>query len=231
MGELKNSVQKTWRYEYKFVVYNFSLEELKLLVLGHPKSFIERYPVRSVNNIYFDTNDFSSYHDSLSGCSRRTKLRFRWYGDSMSEVKGFLELKERMGPVLSKTTQKIEDKINLHEFDWAKFESTLNERLHGRLRIEFLQSCVPVLINNYRRCYYETFCGKYRITLDSNLKIFDQRFYNRPNLSFQEQAQNCVILEIKAQVKDGVNLNEFTNFFPFRLTQNSKYVSGVTGLI
>ena len=102
-----------WRYEYKMVVENLILEEARNIILHNPVSFFERYPMRKVNNIYFDTNDLSNYYNSLSGISRRSKLRFRWYGEPTHSISGSLELKEKKGMLISKTLQNIDNRFDL----------------------------------------------------------------------------------------------------------------------
>ena len=221
-------IKKTWRYEYKIVLDTLTLEEVKSLVILHPKFFFERYPVRRVNNIYFDTNDLSNYQDALSGCSRRSKMRLRWYGESESVIKGVLELKEKEGMLISKTTQAIDKDINLDDFTFEKIISKVKQNLTPRMELEFSYACNPILINSYYRYYYETIDGSCRITLDYNLKFYDQRFYSRPNFSFISSSLNKIILEIKSDKLKADVLEKITNNFPFRISQNSKYVSGIT---
>ncbi|MFC1646346.1 VTC domain-containing protein [Candidatus Omnitrophota bacterium] len=216
-----------WRYEYKMVVSSLSIEELKMKVSLHPMSFSERYPVRRVNNIYFDTNDLSNYNDSLAGIARRNKLRFRWYGDFCQNVRGVMELKRKEGVFISKTAQAIDFDFDFKKMNWEKIVSILRNKLKSKLNIEFSSACVPVIINNYCRYYYETIDGDYRVTLDCNLETFDQRLHNKPNLYFKAKPQQGVILEVKADKIRGSNIAQITNNFPFRLMQNSKYTQGV----
>jgi len=210
------------------VTGSLTLDELKTKVLLHPMSFIERYPPRRVNNIYFDTNDLANYYDSLSGVSYRSKLRFRWYGQSFSDIEGVMELKEKKGMLISKILQKIDKKINLIDSNWAQIISVLENELVAPLNLDFCYACMPILINSYYRYYFETNDGSCRITLDSDLKVFDQRLYNRPNINFPISIDNRVILEIKSDEKSNCRLREIANYFPFRIAQNSKYTSGVT---
>ena len=210
------------------VLGNLTLEEAKNAILLHPNSFFERYPMRKVNNIYFDTNDLSNYNDSLAGISRRSKLRLRWYGESIHKVSGNMELKEKNGMLISKITQKINNIFDLEKISWSELASIIKYDLNDRLKMEFFQVCLPVLINSYYRNYYEAIDGACRVTVDHKLKIFDQRLYNKPNLNFQSSFPDRIIIEIKADRKEELNIEKITNYFPFRITQNSKYVSGIT---
>jgi len=227
MEERKMSNQNNWRYEYKMVLDNLSVHEAKQLISLHPKLFFERYPSRRVNNIYFDTYDLSNYYDALAGSSKRTKLRFRWYGNSVTTVFGNMELKQKEGVLISKTTQKLDYKFNLNDMEWGEVVQYLRHNLSGQLLKEFFHACVPIIMNSYDRYYYESLDGSCRITLDFNLKVFDQRVYNRPNYRCQTPSPFKLILEVKAGKQHGFNLKNITNLLPFRIVQNSKYVSGV----
>lgn len=216
-----------WRYEYKIVVNNFTLEELKELVILHPKHFIEKYPVRRVNNIYFDTADLSNYNDSLSGCARRSKMRFRWYGESLSRVKGNLELKKKKGMLIAKETQVIGNEFNLDEHSWKDITTSMAESITGSIKNDFYYTFVPVIINSYYRYYYETCDSSCRITIDYNQKVYDQRIYSRPNTYFYNPLSPSLILEIKSDYNSEAELGQIANYFPFRISQNSKYTSGI----
>ncbi len=218
---------KNWRYEYKMVIGNVTLDELKEKILLHPKFFRERYPMRKVNNIYFDTINLSNYYDALSGMNRRSKMRFRWYGESISAVRGSIELKEKNGILISKTAQKINYDFNFDILSWDEIAKKIGESLNGNLRIEFNYACAPVVVNNYYRHYYESLDGDCRITLDYDLNTFDQRIYSKPNFHFKNPASEYIVLEIKADSGKDFNLNKITNFFPFRIYRNSKYTSGI----
>ena len=222
----KETLRK-WRYEYKILINSVPLEDLKALVRLHPKFFIERYPVRRVNNIYFDTADLSNYHDSLSGCAKRSKLRFRWYGESFSKVKGSLELKEKNGVLISKESQAIDCKFDLEKLSWDEITVDIDKHLKGYIKNYFFNARTPVIINSYYRYYYETHDSSCRITIDYNQKSCDQRVYSTPNFHFRNPLTASLILEIKAGCDHKIELDKITNYFPFRISQNSKYTSGI----
>lgn len=218
---------KNWRYEYKMVIKNLTLDEAKTQILLHPKSFIERYPMRKVNNAYFDTYNLSNYHDALSGCNRRSKLRFRWYGESVSQAKGSLELKEKKGMLITKASQEIDKPIDFSRLDWDEIRFTIQENLTDLLKVEFFYASEPMIINSYYRYYYETLDSSCRITLDYNQRVYDQRVYPNPNLHFQNPVSEALVLEIKSDLNKNIQLDKVINHFPFRISQNSKYVSGI----
>ena len=87
------SVPKNARYEIKFVANELELNKILNWINNHSAKFVSSYPNRQVNNIYFDTYNYSCYEENLSGASSRAKVRYRWYGASQFPEKGVLEVK------------------------------------------------------------------------------------------------------------------------------------------
>ena len=71
------------RHEVKFAAYATAIRGmLRHWLHMHPAGFFSPYPERQVNNVYFDTWDYRAYAENLAGVSERSKVRYRWYGDS-----------------------------------------------------------------------------------------------------------------------------------------------------
>lgn len=227
MKESSTEKKGLWRYEYKMVATEMTLEEIISQILHHPYCFVERYPERRINNVYFDTHELTNYHDALAGISRRSKLRFRWYGESFSNVKGCLELKVRKGSLLTKIIQKVNCSFDFNLIFWRDLIAAIEPTVKNALRIELLYAHNPMLINYYYRRYYENFDGSCRITIDFNHKSFDQRPYNRPNITFANKEPYKIVIEFKAYEGNYEALIKATNFFPLRVTQNSKYITSL----
>ena len=83
------------RHEVKFIAPPTQRASVESWLLGHAAGFHSAYPPRRVNNFYLDDFDLSTYEENLAGVSSRTKVRFRWYGNSPDEVAGTLELKRK----------------------------------------------------------------------------------------------------------------------------------------
>ena len=81
---------KDKRYELKFVLDQTEYQESRVFLLQ--KHFKKRFKKRTVNSLYFETLDFKSVRDNLTGISKRKKIRLRWYdkGDSPQ-----IEIKQR----------------------------------------------------------------------------------------------------------------------------------------
>ena len=76
-----------YRYERKFLISDLNHNEIRAIIKQHPAMFHQVFYKRNVNNIYFDTADFSSYIDNVEGVTNRQKVRIRWHGDLFGVIK------------------------------------------------------------------------------------------------------------------------------------------------
>jgi hypothetical protein len=92
--------------------------------------------------------------------------------------------------------------------------------------IEELKFRYTALLNSYERKYFMCADKTHRITLDYNLIFF--KIKQKDN-TFNEKIMDNknIILELKYERKDDEKTSDLTNYFPFRLSKNSKYVSGI----
>ncbi len=219
---MENIKKKEFRYERKFVIPIMDKKETETLIKANSFLFEEIFYERQINNIYFDDIDMTSYFDNVLGNSDRTKIRIRWYGDFDNIQEPILEFKIRDGfvgtkfrfplinfslPCSLENMKKVFEKSNLP--GWVV--NTLKTRRF-------------TLVNYYKRKYFLSNCKKFRVTIDSGLTyrgILNQNFS-----LLNEIKENHHILELKYDIDklaEGVSTQ-----FPFRLTKNSKYVTGVT---
>ena len=89
---------------------------------------------------------------------------------------------------------------------------------------------LPVLINSYKRNYFINRDHTIRITLDTRLKIFDQRYSSFPNLNRKAILPPPVILELKFNEKKREQISQIFKDMPVSMSRNSKYVFGVRGI-
>ena len=216
------------RCERKFLISDLATHEIEEVILLHPSLFSPIYHERFVNNIYFDSLEFQSYHENLDGVTPRKKVRIRWYGDLTGQVKEpVLEVKKKSGIVGKKETHALP---SLAFEDFFSADEILDLTNHTTSNESFTKELVllePTLINRYSRKYFLSADGHYRITLDSNVIFFPgdpflTMFYT------SEPPEAYCILELKYDhAKDG-EASSITNHFPFRLTKSSKYVLGIS---
>ncbi|MEM1319766.1 MAG: polyphosphate polymerase domain-containing protein [Bacteroidota bacterium] len=205
------------RHERKYKIDPLHLPVVHEVLRQHPGSFRTIFPDRQINNIYFDTPGLTAYKDNVMGIAERKKYRVRWYGDDPLEVQQpVLEVKIKNNELGWKESQQMEG------FDWNNLMELA--RRVGRMtkKMEPLQ---PVLMNAYRRSYYGTANGQYRITIDHQLRFFSllqARRFTRFQIS-----EPVVIVELKYAAELDEAAEEIRQYIPFRQTKSSKYVTGV----
>ena len=215
------------RYERKFVAGGLVLAEVLALVRRHPAAFREAYPPRFVNNIYLDSHGRSDYHDNIVGVANRSKTRVRWYGPLSGQIaEPVLERKLKRGLISGKLTHALPGFAAnggmIQPLLKSAFDAAL---LPERLRSDLCQR-EPSLFNRYRRYYFLSGDGRFRLTVDTELQFGCGGSSNglRATLTPFAPAQ---ILELKFGPSEAEQADRVTNSLPFRLARCSKYVLGI----
>ena len=216
-----------YRYERKFFISEMSKYEIESLVKFHPAIFSEIYHQRFVNNIYFDSVNLTNYFDNVVGSARRVKFRIRWYGELFGLIeKPALELKIKQGLVGRKESFSLIPFELDHSFSMSIISNVINKsEIPENMRLK-LKSTYPTLLNRYSRRYFQSADMNYRITIDTDLVFYR---INCQNNSFIGKFidKDHVIVELKYNQNMDDRANYITNYFPFRLSKISKYVSGL----
>jgi hypothetical protein len=217
------------RFERKFVPLGLEPAEAAALVRQHPAGFREVYSPRAINNLYLDTPDRRHYFAHVNGAAHRTKVRVRWYGQlAIQQGPASLEFKHKRGLVGSK------DVFRLSHFSAGNGSGLcqppvaslhLDPELPDIAR-EAVAGHVPVLGNRYRRRYFLSGDGRFRLTLDSGLEFYDARRADCWKWPMREGVPP-VIFELKFDNHGAPDAPAITNFFSFRLRRCSKYILGV----
>jgi hypothetical protein len=214
------------RYEIKLVCPSVWLPQVYLLVRLHYEAFYEHFTPWRVNSVYFDTLDVDGVMDNLDGAGERNKLRWRWYGPDWLIKRSHLELKCKRGMAGFKQKCSIADPFDPKSGTWADALSFLRRQADDRFRVWLSQISCATLITLYKREYYASQDDKIRLTLDTQLAVYDQRFSSRPNLRYPTPLPDSMVIELKADVADADRLSDVINALPFRPERNSKYVNG-----
>lgn len=216
-----------FRFERKYHVENRPFAQIESLVRRNPALFRLAFPDRVINNIYLDTPNRQSLLENLDGIADRTKARIRWYGDMLGPIaKPVLEFKIKRGMVGAKDSYRllpmtVNRAMNAHAIHEVLEKSDLPDY------VEFeLKKFEPVLLNRYRRRYYVSADGHYRITLDWELEYY--RFDRHYNL-FTRPAKDhySTVLELKYSGEIDQVDERVASYFPFRVTRMSKFVTGM----
>jgi hypothetical protein len=215
-----------YRYETKFNIKNAILNDVEYQLKIHPKIFSRAYECRFVNNIYFDTLSMGNYHDNVDGVSDRVKVRIRWYGNLFGFVeKPVLEIKIKKGGLGRKVSTTINSFIFDKNISMKYVEDVINNSsIPSNIR-EKIRFTRPTLVNRYRRKYYISADGAFRATVD-NLQQFYKFSYGYNNFVDSIKINN-IILEVKYDYSARNMAPSVINGFLFRVTKNSKYVSGI----
>jgi VTC domain len=216
-----------FRYERKFHVLELSRSQVEAIVRVNTAHFSEIFESRWINNIYLDTWSMSSYHENLIGCSHdRIKYRIRWYGELLGSVaKPILELKIKHGEVNRKVSYPLAPIAIPKVLSSSQIRELLaNCEAPASLRGELLK-LKPMLVNRYHRNYFLSEDRRFRLTIDSDIEFYDA--FRDGAMRFPQPERGAVVLELKYPVEDAPRANRISQQFPFRMTRNSKYISGV----
>ncbi len=217
------------RYERKFRVDETSRAVVLRAIAEHPALFREIFHERYVNSIYFDTPDLRLYFANVDGDAERDKVRLRWYGEMLGSIRApTLERKRKFGLVGSK------DSVRVGDF-------ALHAGIHGAALVRALdhdavppplrstcRALRPLLLVRYRRRYFLSSCGRFRVTVDDDLQFV--RLEEGVNALARRARDPAVIIELKYAAEDDRAAAAVAKAMPFRLTRNSKYVVGVDSL-
>ncbi len=218
------------RYERKFRVTSVTSHEVLRLVRRHPAIFREPFPPRFVNNIYLDNEDRDAFRDNVVGCQSRVKVRVRWYGEPFGEIeRPVLELKIKDGLIGWKKQYSLAPMVVTSGFCQTRMLDTFRTSEIPPPLALALQAISPSLLNRYRRRYFLSADGRYRVTVDTAMQFYPIKRYANLFLANVINHDESV-LELKYDRAHADDADRVSTWFPFRLTKNSKYVDGLETL-
>jgi hypothetical protein len=214
------------RYERKFLAPGLPLENILAAVRLHPASFRQTYPDRVVNNIYLDTPSLQDYFAHVTGARRRSKTRVRWYGGVDTNVEQpVLGRKIKWAGVGGKQWYalppfRIGPTWTRRHLRGALDAADLPEAI--RLSLRHVE---PVLINRYCRHYVQSVDGRFRLTVDSDLRVCAIARTGGP---FRLPLRLGIeVVEVKYAPDHAEGSAAIANKLPVRLAQYSKYVAAI----
>jgi hypothetical protein len=218
---------ESFRYERKFAFSCLDRHETEAVVRMHPACFSEIYRERMVNNIYLDTVTMSAYDANLAGISQRFKIRLRWYGELFGRIaEPALELKIKQGFLGGKRRYPLGSFTLDGDCSVARLQEVFAAAAMPPLLKDHLKIMRFALLNRYRRRYFLSRDGNFRITIDSDLEYY--RIDGTANAFLQKTIDRArTVLELKYDAGLDEAARRITNALPVRMTKNSKYVSGV----
>lgn len=217
------------RYERKFLVTDMHYPQIEQQVRLLPAAFRTIFYPRYINNIYLDTHELDFFFDNVMGKGSRKKARIRWYGDQFGHIeKPVLEFKVREGMLGDKLSFPLKPFTIDRDFNYSILLGVFKNSGLPLWAMEVLTHLKPALLNRYKRKYFISFDGKFRLTLDDELGYFPIGTNNNAyNGGFRS---SDVIMELKYERIFDDMAPVVTNTIPFRLTKSSKYVNGMEWL-
>jgi hypothetical protein len=189
--------------------------------------FYEPYPPRYVNNLYLDSAGLENYHDNVTGMRERRKVRIRWYGDLFGKIEEpTLEFKVKDGLVGTKVGYPFAPFILGEGFCHRYYRDVLREAGLSAEVEHGLRGLHVVLCNRYRRWYYATRDGRFRLTVDVEMTFLHvKRTCN--HFVHKRVDHSNIIVELKYDKPWDVQAERVARALPFSMTKYSKYVTGI----
>lgn len=214
------------RFERKACVDHLDRHALISLVLQHPALFRNVHKERNVNSLYFDTFSLSDAQEKIDGLNSRRKARVRWYGSLFGEIqKPVLEIKARENNLGWKK------RFPLRPF-------VIENRGESTIQLEYLEpedaflpkmlliNRIPSSLLSYRRLYFLSADGRFRLTVDDQLTVYSP-VRNSCGWALNPDNPRGTILELKYSREDDGDARQITSWYPFRWGSFSKYVQGL----
>ena len=218
------------RMEIKFVGYSVNYDAVLNAIRMHPAGFIVPYPARQVNNVYFDTFDYFALAENLSGVSSRTKLRYRWYGDSLTPDSGALEVKCKRNYFGWKLRYNVRELRYRTRASWQAIRRAMLQQVPADAKLWLDSNPLPVMINRYHRNYFVSSDGKMRATIDTRQEVWDQRFESRPSFNHKANLPDTLVVEFKFDRDLQPIASKLLQGFPLRVSRHSKYVNAALAI-
>jgi hypothetical protein len=218
------------RRERKYPLSADELLQFRWWQRGHGGALAPSYSPRVINNVYFDSPEWDSYGDNMSGVSDRSKCRLRWYGALETVEEATFEVKHRRNAIGHKRQQRIPmSELPLSSLPIGQLYARLRVMLRPDLRLALDQSHRPVLYNRFLREYYQAPDGV-RMTVDTSIVYAP---LHRRSLAALRPAPSATaaVVEFKFPWARRPEAEAALRRLPFRATRFSKYVIGIDLLL
>lgn len=214
------------RREIKFTFQSVDVGHLRGVLQSLLRRQIHADQVSTVRSLYYDGPRFPACRANLDGIGERRKLRLRWY-DSLLPGNDFqLELKWRSNRITGKHRLKLHSDVPLSQLSFAAIRDELQRVVPDGFHPALARYSEPVVIVEYRREHFVSGDRSIRMTLDYDIRFYDQLGRSAPFLRFPVASDNLVVLEGKTPVGGESRLRELLEPLAPRAHRCSKYVHG-----
>jgi hypothetical protein len=215
---------KPLRYEIKMICQETARASVQTMLRVHGSCLTTLHPPRRVQSLYLDTHDGRSFEEAAAGVNEREKFRLRWYGDESRGVECTLERKVRRALLGWKDTVRLPGPIDVEGADRYALMRELCAAVPPGWADHLAMGLEPAQITSYWREYYTTADGRIRITVDTDLCLFDQRHHARIQRGFRSPTARLMVVEWKAPQEHLDVLRRATSAFPLMVDKCSKFM-------
>jgi hypothetical protein len=211
------------RIERKFRMMGKDLGSVRRVLETNCSRIIHEDKVNTIHTLYFDDDAFSAYYENKDGIGRRWKARIRWYNKS-TKTGLFFEFKHRHNILSAKDRFELTLPESIYKISFNDLKKELRKQLPTEEYERFMFRSTPILLNEYSREYFHDKHNNIRLTLDYDIKCFNQMGHKRVSQRYPHHLEHVSVLEVKVPVDYAQSLNKALNPLKLRLTKSSKYV-------
>jgi len=219
------------RYERKCVAQVEDHGILTGWIRRQTMAFQRAYPDRMVRSLYFDSPSLDDLGDTLSGVGERRKVRFRWYGERTDVESGVLEIKCKRHSLGVKLSYPIVLPEPLSSLSLDALVMIIARQLPESVRPDVEHASQVVALIQYKREYFVSWDKLVRVTLDRDVRIYDQLDRTQINANIQTACPDVAVLELKYAADLDVDVRNSLEALPQRLSRFSKYSTGVQAML
>lgn len=177
------------RHELKYILTKEQKEHM--LEYIKPYMCLDQYGRTTIQNIYFDTDNYRLIRRSIEKPAYKEKLRVRSYANKKAEDKVFVELKKKYEKVVYKRRLSMSEEAAMK---WLTEETAyeLDSQIAKEIDyfLHYYEKLYPALFLSYEReAYYCKDGTDFRITFDENVLCRQDR------ITFQSEIAGIPVLE------------------------------------
>lgn len=177
------------RHELKYILSKEQKE--RILKSIEPYMQLDEYGRTTIQNIYFDTENYRLIRCSIEKPDYKEKLRVRRYVNKNTGNKVFVEIKKKYEKVVYKRRLSLQEE---EAMQWltGKVPCEIDSQIAREIDyfLQYYDTLKPVLFLSYEReAYYCKAGSDFRITFDENVRCRQER------IMFQSDAGGIFVLD------------------------------------
>ena len=214
------------RRETKYIFPHADVGKFRSLLEGNARRLIHNESISTVRSIYFDNVILDDCQANLDGISPRKKVRIRWYDSLMPNNVIFYEIKWRDNRATGKHRLELRLQQEVDRLTYRQIVDNLVDILPPQYVPDILRRSEPIVLVEYKREHFASIDKSLRVTLDYDLKFYDQTGKRFISTSFPCRTPEMFVVEVKGPQAYHTEVKELLHPFAPRARACSKYVHG-----